>query len=104
MNRPGVAASPARVVDGIVTPPFRSLQRRREFGGHAVSLEVTEERVRGSEGSGFKDFQRGGAEAQRYPGQRVATSLPSSPSEMSFKSATALSFRAGSLRASAPPR
>src|SRR5262245_40157217 len=47
MNGSGVAASPARILDCIVTPPFRSLQRRREIGRHAVSLEVTEERVRG---------------------------------------------------------
>src|SRR5215813_1521425 len=52
MNGPGVAASPARVVDGIVTPPFRSLQRRRDLGGYAVSLEVTEEK--GSRVPGFK--------------------------------------------------
>src|SRR5215470_3789708 len=51
MNGPGVAASPARVVDGIVTPPFRSLQRRREIGGHAGTLEVTDRRVQGFEGS-----------------------------------------------------
>src|SRR5262245_24335792 len=48
MKGSGVAASPARVADRIVTPP---LQRRRDIGRHAVSLDVTEEegsRVRGS--------------------------------------------------------
>src|SRR5215468_6884077 len=41
MNGSGVAASPVRIVDRIVTPP---LQRRRDIGRHAGSLKVTEEK------------------------------------------------------------
>src|SRR5215813_12646671 len=54
-NGSGVAASPVRIVDRIVTPP---LQRRRDIGCHAVNLEVTEEkgsRVRGFNGPKFED-------------------------------------------------
>src|SRR5215470_17201029 len=39
MNGSGVAASTVRIVDRIVTPP---LQRRRDIGRHAVSLDVTD--------------------------------------------------------------
>src|SRR5215470_15144987 len=41
MNGSGLAASTVRIVDRIVMPP---LQRRRDVGRHAVSLEVTEEK------------------------------------------------------------
>src|SRR5262245_3459508 len=44
MNGSGLAASTVRLVDCIVTP---LLHRRREIGGHAVSLEVTGERFGG---------------------------------------------------------
>src|SRR5262245_39206020 len=57
MNGSGVAASTVRIVDLIVMPP---LQRRRDIGRHAVSLDVTEERVR--ESQGFSTRRRRGAE------------------------------------------
>src|SRR5262245_55741352 len=61
-----LATSTVGIVDFIVTPP---LQRRREIGGHAVSLEVTEERVRASEAP--KDFHHRDTEARRRSFRRV---------------------------------
>src|SRR5262249_11253150 len=49
MDGAALAASPVRVVDRIVTPP---LQRGRDIGRHAVSLDVTGEK--GSRVRGFK--------------------------------------------------
>src|SRR5215813_13858001 len=49
MNGSGVAASTVRIVVRIVMPP---LQRRRDVGRHAVSLDVTE--GKGSRVRGFK--------------------------------------------------
>src|SRR5215468_4081376 len=59
-------------VDCIVTPPFRSLQRRREIGRHAVSLEVTEEN--GSRVRGFKGFHRGKTGGAKTACLRVSAS------------------------------
>jgi hypothetical protein len=53
MNGSGLAASTVRIVDFIVRPP---LERRRDVGRHAVSLEVTEERVRRPGGSRVQGF------------------------------------------------